>query len=359
MTKVLSLEEKIVRHQLFWEGKADDRPLLGALVRPFIFPPMIKVGDGETIYPESIDIEAFMDFYEEQFIESQRLIGDLLYVATPASGDPWGLPWMEAILGAPMRRSEQHAWAEAIIEDWELLEELESIEESPWFHLLLEFIVSLVQKAEGRFPIGTCIMRGPADLSHALRGANQFGLDILDAPNKINCLLDICTQAWVRVAQAQLELIPPFRGGYCSGLLPLWGPGSAVVTQEDANYFFSPERYIEMLLPFDLKIIREFDYPLYHIHSGYTHTLEALIAALWRGAVDLSRDPTGPPLNELFPIIKRIQESGKRVVFHGEFTPKELQQTIASLNPNGLCLMVVTDSVEEANDLLEPLLYKR
>lgn len=352
MTKVISLEEKIIRHQLFWEGKADGRPLLGALVRPYIFPSMIKVGDGEPIYPKSLDIEAFMDFYEEQFVESQSLFSDLLYVATPVSGDPWGLPWMEAILGAPVRRSGQHAWAEAIIEDWELLDELGRIEENPWFQLLLELIVSLVQRADGRFPIGTCIMRGPADLSQALRGATQFGLDILDSPDEIKCLLDIITQAWVRVAQAQLELIPPFRGGYCSGLLPLWGPGSAVVTQEDANFFFSPARYKEMLLPVDLKIIRSFDYPLYHIHSGYTHTLDALISTPWRGAVDLSRDPTGPPLDELFPIIKSIQQSGKRVVFHGEFTSKELQQTIASLNPNGLCLMVVTETVEEANGLL-------
>lgn len=356
MTRASTWDEKIARHRLFWKGKADDRPMVGALVRPYIFPSMICAEPDEPIHPESLDLPAFMGFYEEQFAASEHLLGDLLFVATPASGDPWGLPWMEAILGCSLRRSGQHVWADSFLEDWSFLESLGDIEDSPWLQKLLEFVRELAKLADGRFPVGTCLMRGPSDLARASRGGQQFGYDGVDAPEEVKRLLRLCADVWVRVARAQLELIPPFQGGYCSGLLPLWGPGTALVTQEDANFYFSPARYREMLLPADLQILTAFDYPLFHIHSGYTHTLDDLLAASWQGAVDLSRDPTGPALEELFPVVERIQQSGKRAVFHGAFTPAEIEQVLGTLNPGGLCLMVVTETVKEANELLEPFL---
>jgi hypothetical protein len=356
MTRLSGWEEKLTRHRLFWEGKADGRPLIGPLVRPYIFPAMIHAEGRDPIYPESIDLPTFVDFYEAEYAASQRLLGDLLYVATPASGDPWGLPWMEAILGARIRRSGQHAWAEGNLDDWTMLDDIRQVEDNPWFSRLLEFIRVLVELADGRFPIGTCLMRGPADLAQALRGAKRFGYDLIESPDETKRLLQTCADAWVNVAKAQLELIPPFRGGYCSGLLPLWGPGTALVTQDDANFFFSPARYREMLLPVELHILTSFEYPLYHIHSGYTHTLNDLLAAPWEGAVDLSRDPTGPPLEELFPVVERIQRSGKRAVFHGEFASTEIAHTLDALSPDGLCLMVVTETIDEANDLLAPFL---
>lgn len=348
-------EDKLNRCSVFWEGKTPDRLMIGALIRPEIFPPAIQSDDGEVILPSSINISSFLDFYETEFSAYQGLLGDLPYVATPASGDPWGLPWMEAILGCQIRRSGQHAWADAWLGDWDLIYGIRlDSKDNAWLKCLLELLDAIVELSSGRFPVGICLMRGPSDLARALREGKQFAFDIIEAEDNVKRLLKFCAQCWVKVAKLQLERIPPFKGGLASGLLPMWAPGDALVTQEDASFYFSPSRYRKLLLSADCLILQAFNYPIFHMHSGYTHILDDLLRLEWNGAIDLSRDPNGPSLDTLLPFITRIQQSGKRVIFHGSFTSEEIQYIRKSIHSAGVCLMAVVESVEEANALLEP-----
>jgi len=350
-------EEKIARCRSFWEGKSVDRLMIGALIRPDIFPEQIKASDGEPILPESIDIPGFLEFYETEYASWQYLLGDLPYVATPASGDPWGLPWMEAILGCPIRRSGLHAWADAWLSDWNLIESIRlAPQDNPWLEKLLEFIDALIYLSAGRFPIGTCLMRGPSDLARAMREGKQFGFDLIEAPEKTSRLLEFCARSWVKAARLQLERLPWFNRGKVSGLLPMWAPGNALVTQEDASFYFSPSRYASMLFPADRIILQSFDYPIFHLHSGYVHILDDLLRLDWKGAIDLSRDPNGPSLETLIPILEKIQNSGKRLIFHGSFSVEEIQFIKKSIQPVGTCLMLSVQSVSEANQLLEPFI---
>jgi hypothetical protein len=71
MMRLITTEEKIGRHRLFWEGESSGRPLMGALVRPDFFPPMVHASPDEPIYPESLDLPDFLEYYEERFADER------------------------------------------------------------------------------------------------------------------------------------------------------------------------------------------------------------------------------------------------------------------------------------------------
>lgn len=122
------------------------------------------------------------------------------------------VPWVEAIAGCPLYHKRGNFRAEHGL-DYGHLAELKIHQD--WLEKLVEFTQWLAELSDGRFPVALCLMRGPADLLAALRGAERSIYDLIDYPQQVDPALQILTDIWIQVAHAQLEHIPAFAGGYC------------------------------------------------------------------------------------------------------------------------------------------------
>ena len=329
------LLEIFARHQAFWDMAEVDRPLICASHgHPLSFDDFQwgEKSEGE-LTPEMIDVSHLENQYESRF-ESQGLMErDGFWGGEP----PRAIPWMEAIMGCPVHfsTSGRSIWAEPVLENWTELEALENYRESPWLSRGLELTRGLVELSGGRFPIIMFLQRGPLDVAAAVRGLQNFCLDLFDHPEEFERLLDLCTEANLYVAKALAEIIPLFHGGH-TNLFGLWSPGWPYLHQQDAMASFSPDAYEQAIRVGDEVLMGIFDHSIRKFHSSSLHILEEASSLAGVRAVQITIDPTGPTLDELIPIFSEVQQRKPLIL---NCTSREAVAKVRdSLSPRGLYL---------------------
>ena len=341
------------RHAEFWLRGRVDRPLVGTGARQLYFPlralrTVLRTEDG-LITPDMIEVEPFLAHMDEQFASEGLLLGDLLWSACPWAA----IPWMEAIVGCPIRISKgsDSLWAEPILAHWDQVADIRLSPENEWLSKLLELTGALAENSKGRYPTSQTLMRGPSDMMVALRGAQRLCLDLYDFPDEVGRLAEICADIWVEVNKMVLDRIPSFQGGYCSGLMQLWAPGHSVVYQEDASVLLSPSMYREFLLPCDRRIAESFEHCMIHLHSAALHVLDDLLEVDPLAAVQVAFDPSGPSIDQLVPILAKIMQRKPLLILGvmGDLAPSDLELVISSLPAEGLCLLTVESGQSWSN----------
>lgn len=327
------------RHKAFWDMEDVKKPLM----RVGRYSPM----GGGWSFPLADGTMAEDGMYlEPDMIDPHRFIGKRNGAVNPISGDfiaGAGIPgfcWMEAIMGCPIQISIGSIWSEPFLEDLGDVEKIKPSDDNPWFKKLLDFTRLLAEReGEDGYPIVQPLLRGPIDIAAAVLGDEQTCMAIYDYPDELRRLLEIGADVFIEVVQARLALTPKFCDGYLSSY-GIWAPGKVARTQADNAALVSPQTYREFLLPYDEQIFESFDYPLIHLHSGCLHIADVLLSAEKLRAIQVSLDyPAGPPVSEVLPILKRINEQ-KPLIITGAVTEKELEQLQETFSPRGLCMSV-------------------
>jgi hypothetical protein len=270
-------------------------------------------------------------------VESQETEGDVFLARAAYSK----VPWMEAIVGCPIRvgLASRSIWAEPALPEGWADNPLRLKIDAEWREKLLDFVRYLVRNSQGRYLVTPTLMRGPSDMAAALLGKETFCLALVEHQQPLCDLLDFCTDIFIETAKAQLELIPSFHGGYCSSY-GVWAPGMCVRTQDDVSALFSAEHCRRFVLPSQERIAASFDYSLVHLHSGSLHTAD-LYAAGNIKALQVSLDPPlgAERTKRLLPILLRMMEK-KPLIVTGELIQAELDYLLSGLPAAGLCLAV-------------------
>jgi hypothetical protein len=339
------LEATLKRHAAFWVRGEVDMPLMGTGANRLYFPlralrTVLSIEEG-LVTPDMIEVGPFLDHIDEQFSSEGLLLGDLFWSAYPSAA----IPWMEAILGCPIRISKDSdsLWSEPILTHWDQMADVRFSPENEWLSKLLELTDALVENSKGRHPVSQTLMRGPSDMMAALRGTERLCFDFYDYPDEVGRLAEICTNIWIEVNKMVLDLIPDFHGGCCSGLMQVWAPGQSIVFQEDASIFLSPSMYRKFLLPCDRRIAEGFEYSMIHLHSAALHVVDELLEVGPLAAIQVAFDPSGPSIEQLMPVFARIMERKPLVILGvmGDLAPGNIDQIINSLPAEGLCLLIV------------------
>ena len=132
---------------------------------------------------------------------------------------------------------------------------------------------------------------------------------------------------------------PEFAGGYVSAY-GIWAPGTVVRTQADNATMLSPETYRQQVLPHDRAVMRRFDYPLIHLHSGCLHVAEALLDVPELRAIQVSVDhPGGPLAAQVMPTLERMA-ARKPLIVTGPVTAVELEALRSLARLGSVCLQV-------------------
>lgn len=343
------------RHKAFWNMADVPKPLLrfsqytsryGQPQSPMSMPLADGIEISEDVFylePEMLAPEKFAP-KNERPSAIPATSGDVFPVRSAFTK----IPWMEAIVGCPIRVSLQsHSmWSEPVLgEDW--YRNFQSLKpHEGWRNKLLESIEFLSANASNSYQVVNTLMRGPSDMVDAFIGEANLCMGIYQHPDEIHELMDICAKIFIDTAKEQLKRISPFQDGYCN-LFGIWAPGNSIRTQDDASALVSPEHYSEFMLPPQEQIASEFDYSTIHLHSNSLHTADSVINSSI-GAVQVSMDPQpyGPTVIELLPTFAKMQEK-KPILIEGPMMQAEFDELLETLSSNGLYVWAMIESEED------------
>jgi hypothetical protein len=296
----------IERHHAFWNGEEQ-----GSYLRTTgVFAPSEPIGlpqpDGrvirhaERVTPDMIDPDCMVDELEHwspdkldatllaqgHYLVSMGL-GDVLPTTRPFSK----VPWMEAMLGCPLKITEGQLWNEHYPGDpEEVIQRGANLEHNPWFQLYLEFLRRLPARIGDRFAVSAnTLLRGTSDLAAAVMGVQEAAMGWIDDPKLMARLMRVCTDALLMVIEAGYQVLEPFAGGYPSyGIL---ASAPVVSTQADHSTLISARMYEKQILPYDIEIIQSCPYSVLHLHNCGLHVAPLLVEVPELNVIEVALDP--------------------------------------------------------------------
>ena len=340
----------LARHWKFWRLEKSDRPLLGLFLQPYIVPDVYRIaGEDDCLEPQQLKAERYFDLHLERHRLIQNLTQDFVRPVEPLN---W-MPWLEGVLGLPLKVKNQTVWAEHILEPERPLQHLSVGWREDWLDAVLDYVRDLVKEFYPHIPVAGPFLRGPADVVAAMLGTSRFCVELIDHPEEIRRLIALCARAWVKVNRKVVEIIPEWQGGYFPGARWVHAPHKCVYTSEDATSLISRKMYEEHILPANLQMAVKFQYGFVHRHSASLHNIESLCSLPRQWAVEVTLDPSGPTLDRVLPVLKRVQQSQHPLIVFGINDTQVLQALLDYLQPEGLCLVVQSETEEQAGILLD------
>jgi hypothetical protein len=261
------------------------------------------------------------------------------------------VPFLPGMLGCKLRILPDNVMGEEEHLPWDEALQVQLDHQNPWFRKYMEFGQALVARSNGRFPVSHAAELGPADLHAVLRGHNESILDLMDEPEKSAELLGRLGEIFRQITEEFWKRVPLFHGGYFDAQYSLWSRGPIVRMQEDATAVFSPHLYRKFVQPVDRMLAGHFASSFIHLHSTSMFLLEAFLEIQEIKCFEINHDVCGPPLEEMVPYFQRVQKAKRPLLIRGSFNPQEMRLLLDSLEPQGLFLNIMVNTMEEVEAL--------
>lgn len=347
---------KIERYKAFWSRADTARPLVGFTMRGWF--PLEEYAATRAwpvnshLTPDMVVPEAFLEDEERLLKEGEILDDDIIRGDMPAAA---AIPWLSGMLGSSLRILPGNVLGEDRSATWEEMETLRLDQQHPWFKKYVEFARALVGHSNGRYPVSHGALVGPCDILGELRGHTQSILDIMEEPERTMRALWRATTVFDEVTTAIWRHLPLWHGGYFDGMYQLWAPGPIIRMQEDASGLYSPTLYRQFLQPLDRYLAGRYANSFIHLHSTSMFILDAFLEIEELRCLEINNDAIGPPLAEMLPFFRMVQQAGRSLLIRGSLAPDDARLLMDGLEPRGLYLLVVVKDAQEA-ETLRPIL---
>jgi hypothetical protein len=344
---------KIAGYRAFWDRSPVKRPLVGFSIKSWFplqeFAASAAWQDRDVLTPDMIAPEAFLDDQERLLAEGEVMGDDILRGASPSQA----VPWLCGMTGATLRILPGTVLGVERTLPWDELADLRLDTESAWFQKYIAFIQALVRRAAGRYPVSHGTLIGPSDIAALVRGHTQNVIDLVESPERTARLLERCGEIFCQITDAAWREIPLYGGGYYDAQYQLWSPGPIVRLQEDASGVLSPRLYKKYLQPVDRAVARRFANTFIHLHTNsmFLYDLFLEVAEIRCFQVNYELHSGGPNIAGMIPAFRKIQAAQRPLLVRGSFTPDELRQLVDALDPRGLYLYIMVESLAEAERL--------
>lgn len=355
----------LAKHTRFWQRGEDSLLRSAGLFAPSA-PVHLRQADGsaltrsERLTPDMVDPAAMVAEAEAwdaaQVDSSLPAQGQFVIVAglgdqMPICHAPVKFPWLEAMLGCPIKMTDGQIWSEKYEGDVEdVIRRGASFEHNPWLDVYREFLRLLQQRIAPRFPLtANTLLRGTCDLVAAVLGVKEACLAWLDEPELCSRLMRVCTDANLAIIEAGNKIIEPFAGGFMSGY-SLWAPGPVLRTQADHSTLLSPRIYEQQILPYDIEIIRSCPFSVLHLHNPGLHVAPLLVQVPELSAIEVVVDPYPTAQRRRYEVAMYhlIQQHKPLILDVGFPDVDEAEALLAELSPRGLCFNARFDEASYA-----------
>jgi hypothetical protein len=330
-----------------WYDRANDRPLVGFTMGSYF--PLKRYPEGAAnlhgvIGPGDVKVERFLNDTDALYELHEQAGGDFVFSAAPF----FGLPWLEASVGCGVVADHTTGSTRSIAPPGFASNPIvpEFSESNPWVAKLLEFIPVLAERSAGRYPVGTTLMRGIADILSGLYGGGEFVLRMIDEPEELHRVIEALTRFWIAFGSCLMDHLPLFHGGTGSFQYALWSPGKFIWLQEDAAALLSPRMYEQFILPADTALAAAFEHSIFHLHPTRFIPTKYLVETKL-SAIELHIDSGGPSAEDLAGHYRTVL-ARKPLYIWGDVTEADLEFVLTALPVPGLAINLVVESAEQA-----------
>jgi hypothetical protein len=345
---------KIEGYKKFWRRDPVKRPLVGFSLKSWFpldeFKASARWPKDAPLTPEMVVPEEFVDDQEKLLREGETMDDDILRGASPSQAVFWG----DGTLGCKMRVLPGNVVAEEMHLSWEEVDKIGFDRNSPWFKKYMEFIDVLVKSSAGRYPVSHGTLTGPLDYVVSLRGHEQTIYDLMLDPEPAAALIERMGTFFIDITKEAWARIPLFHGGYYDAQYNIWSPDTIIRMQEDAVAVLSPDLYRKYLKPVDARVAASFNSSFIHLHATSMIVLDQMLEIPQLKCYEINNDVGGPPMKTMVPYFQMVQKAKRPLLIRGSFSPEELSYLMDSLEPAGLYMYIMVDSMKEV-EILRPI----
>ena len=146
--------------------------------------------------------------------------------------------------------------------------------------------------------------QGPFDIAHLIRGDEIF-IDFYEDPEFIHRLMELSTQAYIKVSLLMKEIIgEPYASGYHTSLYMAKG---GVRMCEDTTTLLSPKIVEEFVIPYIVKALKPFGGGWIHFCGRGDHLLDLFLNIEEVRGINFGN----PEMFNLEEVLSKIREKGK------------------------------------------------
>jgi hypothetical protein len=258
---------------------------------------------------------------------------------------------MEAFWGCDIIAGEESFMARPLVKEAGDLKKLHFNRENPWAAKYFEFVAKLNKLSQGRFPVGSPIMRGEGDTAGALLGQTEFIYALYEEPDMIKRLLGKITDSFLRIYEEMHRLNDPFLGGSAIGLYHVWAPGKCLWFQDDIGALLSPALYREFLLENEKRICGNYDYTMVHLHPSSFHLLDDILSNENLKAIEINKDAGGPSITRMLPQFRKALNKKRCLIIWGDLTEEDIQVVFDNLPPEGIFFNILLPDFKSAESI--------
>ncbi len=226
-------------------------------------------------------------------------------------------------------------WFDPVIDD---LDELKFDQAALDSHIKLT--QELVKLSNSEYFIGMPDSCGTIDALGHLYGSDNVLIDMLGEPEKVKRAIKTVNEGWKISSQKFYDTLKDLNhGGSVHSWMHLMADGKMGQMQCDMSVMFSKDMYEEFAYD-ELKTqIDWFDYPIYHFDGvEQERHLDILLSFDKLKAIQWTNVAGQPPASHFMPILKRMQDAGKRLIVC--INPDEIKPILENLSAKGLMLLV-------------------
>jgi len=186
-------------------------------------------------------------------------------------------------------------------------------------------------------PVGITDFQGPLTTANQLMGYDKLIYLMTDYPNSMHALMDIVTETLIAWVKVQKEWIgEPMDQCFADQQVYLGGHAGIWFSDDDA-VLMSPKTYKEFVVPYNSRILTEFNGGIVHYCGNGTHQVENFLNT--RGLLGLNVYNLYN-IRSLAELKSRIE--GHFILFACDFTPVEYQnyfeELLSSITYRGLVI---------------------
>ncbi|MBN1671526.1 MAG: hypothetical protein JXR37_10860 [Kiritimatiellae bacterium] len=335
-----NLTEAVERMRRLWalEDPLDRVPMCVRIPYPAKHP---KKADG-TFFGRPED---YLEEMEAKFA-AQALVPDESF---PMVHPQYGHALISALCGSPIRAAAETVWSIPIINDLGETGNLHLDWDNEWGTRFRADCDLMLERARGRYAVGTYEVEGVSDTMSALFGAEKLLYAFYDDPEGVQRFATRVTDLLIEFGRwnsgnigAPQDLLG---GEVCDW--SLWMPQNSCATTEDASVLYSPDCYRQFIQEHDRRLSGAFTRTLIEVHKEGNHQIAAF------GEVDgISMLTIQNPL-DMQPAHREAVRNllGKKIFYIG-VKPDQIEDLLRFTGLRGVLLVSTASSVNEARKIL-------
>ena len=332
----------------FWNGEVYKRPLVLCTCRTG---PAVDIRGERYQLANAGEYQRQLDLID-RYLEGAVFLGE----AMPAFHIDHGPDQYAAFLGATLKfadGSDNTNWVDPIVDDWETFLPLSLDPANPTYQSVLTFAREMAEHGNGRYLVSPIDAHSHADTLSALRGPQQFAMDLLLHPEQV--------ERAMREARALFPVIYDAiheagnMGGPHGCCQLIWSEGKCGIIQCDFIIMISPEHFRHFILPAIEEEAAYLDHTIFHLDGpGAFRHLDDLLAIEDLDVIQLVPGAGATPAHEWVELLKRCLAAGKGVQVYGDGLDLDRIKVLhRELGPKGVIYCPSVGSRDDAEAIMD------